>query len=263
MSGLRETIRRRGGLELTSRVVGGLWVVGQRTKTSPYNAAATAALMAAFPTQWPTIRDYGWQHPALVPFINEDPMLVMSLIDGLGVRYLITQGPAYTTSSITPDQTTKVVVRAKVPSIASEASWLYASRISYGSRGYSISTQKTQLYFDFANAYSFVSATMNTDEHTYMIEDGKVYYDNMTTPIKTFTVSSFTCPAPAHIFALYQNGSVGTNGEAWIRDIEEWHHDIHTRLVPFISQTQGAGLLDVINFEFHENKGSGAFSTSS
>ena len=74
MSGLRETIRRRGGLELTSRVVGGLWVVGQRTKTSPYNAAATAALMAAFPTQWPTIRDYGWQHPEIVPYVNANPL---------------------------------------------------------------------------------------------------------------------------------------------------------------------------------------------
>ena len=76
MSGLRETIRRRGGLELTSRVVGGLWVVGQRTVplATPYNAAATAALMAQFPSQWPTIRDYGWQHEEIVPWVNAYPM---------------------------------------------------------------------------------------------------------------------------------------------------------------------------------------------
>ena len=90
MSGLRETIRRRGGLELTSRVVGGLWVVGQRTVPSPYNAAATAALMAAFPTQWPTIRDYGWQHEEIVGYMNayapEDAKIAYSLVEGIGVR---------------------------------------------------------------------------------------------------------------------------------------------------------------------------------
>ena len=85
MSGLRETIRRRGGLELTSRVVGGLWVYGGRYG-SPYNAAATAALKAAFPTQWPTIRDYGWQHPEIVPYVNANPTigLFAATYDGFG-----------------------------------------------------------------------------------------------------------------------------------------------------------------------------------
>ena len=107
MSGLRETIRRRGGLELTSRVVGGLWVVGQRTVPSPYNAAATAALMAAFPTQWPTIRDYGFAHEALVPFINEDPMLVCSLIPSLGKerKIVFASGDSCATSLIVNDKT--------------------------------------------------------------------------------------------------------------------------------------------------------------
>ena len=86
MSGLVNTIRRRGGLELTSRVVCGLWVVGERTQTSPYNAAATAALMAAFPTQWPTIRDYGWQHEEIVPYVNANPTigLFAATYDGFG-----------------------------------------------------------------------------------------------------------------------------------------------------------------------------------
>ena len=73
MSGLRETIRRRGGLELTSRVVGGLWVVGQRTKTSPYNAAATAYILANFENEWFDIKDFGFNNPAYVPLINAHP----------------------------------------------------------------------------------------------------------------------------------------------------------------------------------------------
>ena len=87
MSGLRETIRRRGGLELTSRVVGGLWVVGQRTvpeKPSPYNAAATAALKAAFPDLWNTLMRFGFDNPDKVPFINQYPLVApYLLVDGL------------------------------------------------------------------------------------------------------------------------------------------------------------------------------------
>ena len=62
------------------------WLAGGRMPSwaSPYSAQATAALLAQFPTQWPTIRDYGFAHPALVPFINEDPMMVCSLIPSLG-----------------------------------------------------------------------------------------------------------------------------------------------------------------------------------
>ena len=88
MSGLRETIRRRGGLTLTSRVVGGLWVVGQRTQTSPYNAAATEALKAQFPTQWNEIRQYAYDHPEHVDAINtyapEDAYIMLPLIPQIG-----------------------------------------------------------------------------------------------------------------------------------------------------------------------------------
>ena len=94
MSGLRETIRRRGGLELTSRVVGGLGVVGERTKTSPYNAAATAARKAQFSAeQWATIRDYGWQHEEIVGYMNayavEDAKIAYSLVPLDKWRYAI------------------------------------------------------------------------------------------------------------------------------------------------------------------------------
>ena len=111
MSGLRETIRRRGGLELTSRVAGGLWVVGKRTKTSPYNAAATAALMAAFPGQWPTIRDYGWQHEEIVGYMNayapEDAKIAYSLVPTLGVIRLVVNGTSgqYFDTGIVPSST--------------------------------------------------------------------------------------------------------------------------------------------------------------
>ena len=77
------------GVAGTVQSVAGCELFGAARGTSPYSAAATRALKAQFSAaQWATIRDYGFSHPALVPFINEDPMLVMSLIEGLGVRKL-------------------------------------------------------------------------------------------------------------------------------------------------------------------------------
>ena len=87
--GVAGTVQSVAGCELFGAAREPLWA-------SPYSAAATRALKDAFTAaQWVTIRDYGFAHPALVPFINEDPMLVMSLIDGLGTRWLVGDGTAY------------------------------------------------------------------------------------------------------------------------------------------------------------------------
>lgn len=87
-AGVAGTVQSVAGCELFGAARVPSWA-------SPYSAAATAALKAQFPTQWPTIRDYGLAHPALVPFINEDPMLVMSLIEGLGWRKITSDGYCY------------------------------------------------------------------------------------------------------------------------------------------------------------------------
>ena len=88
----RLTCCRRGGMSVTQAGRGGMeWLAGGRVPSwaSPYSAAATAALKAQFSAeQWATIRDYGFAHPALVPFINEDPMLVCSLMELGKIRWL-------------------------------------------------------------------------------------------------------------------------------------------------------------------------------
>lgn len=72
-------------------------------KDSPYSLAATQALKAAFPQYWTAIRDYGYAHPQLVPFINEDPMLIVSLVEVGKVRKLESDGVAYIDTGISAD----------------------------------------------------------------------------------------------------------------------------------------------------------------
>ena len=67
-------------------------------QASPYSWAATAALKAQFPTQWATIRDYGFAHPEIVGYMNayapEDAKIAYSLVEGIGTRWLVGDGTA-------------------------------------------------------------------------------------------------------------------------------------------------------------------------
>ena len=72
----RLTVCRRGGMSVTQAGKGGMeWLAGNGLRErTPYSAQATAALKAQFPTQWPTIRDYGFAHPEIVPYVNQYPV---------------------------------------------------------------------------------------------------------------------------------------------------------------------------------------------
>lgn len=81
----RLTVCRRGGMSVTQAGRGGMeWLAGGRGPSwaSPYSAQATAALKAQFPTQWPTIRDYGFSHPEIVPIVNKAPLTAPYIIVG-------------------------------------------------------------------------------------------------------------------------------------------------------------------------------------
>ena len=86
----RLTSCRRGGMSVTQAGRGGMEWLGVRDPiwASPYSAQATAALKAQFPTQWPTIRDYGFAHPEDVHWINEYPYFAPYFLEGTLSYYL-------------------------------------------------------------------------------------------------------------------------------------------------------------------------------
>ena len=91
----RLSVCRRGGMSVTQAGRGGMeWLAGGRRPrwSGPYSAQATVALKAQFPTQWPTIRDYGFAHPEIVGYMNayapEDAKIAYSLVEGIGNRFL-------------------------------------------------------------------------------------------------------------------------------------------------------------------------------
>ena len=89
-AGVAGTVQSVAGCELFGAAREPLWA-------SPYSAAATAALKAQFPDKWNDIMDYGFRNPNMVPWINEDPMLVCSVVEGLGVWRMIKGNGHYIT----------------------------------------------------------------------------------------------------------------------------------------------------------------------
>ena len=103
----RLSASRLAGLREARQFRNGQWIEGAGSWGSPYSAAATRALKAAFQTQWATIRDYGWEHPEIVGYMNayavEDAKIAMSLVPGIGDRYLVGDGVAWIATGLTTE----------------------------------------------------------------------------------------------------------------------------------------------------------------
>lgn len=97
----RLTVCRRGGMRVTQAGRGGMEWLGVRgpSWSSPYSAQATAALLAQFPTQWPTIRDYGLAHPEIVPYVNANYLIAPYVcnVEGYEPNY---DYPVYTNTAV-------------------------------------------------------------------------------------------------------------------------------------------------------------------
>lgn len=114
----RLSASRLAGLREARQFRNGQWLEGEGSWFSPYSAAATAALKAAFSAaQWAIIRDYGWEHPEIVGYMNayavEDAKIAYSLVEGIGTRWIQGDGAAYidTLVEVTDDITATLKIR--------------------------------------------------------------------------------------------------------------------------------------------------------
>ena len=278
----RLTVCRRGGMRVTQAGRGGMeWLAGWRRPSwaSPYSAQATAALKAQFPTQWPTIRDYGFAHPALVPFINEDPMMVMSLIEGLGTRWLVGDGASWVLiNGFTIDKDKWLTkFRYKLGNIAGCP--IGSRNMNNSMRGFN--TLYTSGRFDSKGESTGYSASgtigILIDEDYTLVEltNKKVrqyrnsigtytdYAKNETGQTQNYSLSPCLCVFGVHT----RDGSVDTvsqvgNMKVSVAEFRDAATDGNKLLeiIPFKSATR-EGMVDVINATFHPNQGTGHFTT--
>ena len=183
----RLTVCRRGGMSVTQAGRGGMeWLAGGRMPSwaSPYSAQATAALTAQFPTQWPTIRDYGFAHPALVPFINEDPMVICSILPELGkIRSVNGGGTGYFRTGVmnTPCDTTRFVFKYRRNATTDRVS--FGNRKTYSSQSFLFTftwNSPNNCGWNYGNGYTSKSAnSISLAFHEFDLDGttGKVLID--------------------------------------------------------------------------------------
>lgn len=275
----RLTVCRRGGMSVTQAGRGGMeWLAGGRMPlwVSPYSAQATAALYAQFPTQWPTIRDYGFAHPEIVGYMNayapEDAKIAYSLVEGIGTRWLVkTDIGTYIDTGVIGTNNTHLKVKAmllETPPVCTAVfgadisyvsrnftSWLHWSNgndsIGYGGQQISSSIPRTPLNVAFV-------LDANKNHWTNTLADGTVQWD------KTFReVSAYTTPSTMALFTYRRNGTPSTDTRSHkIAYCEIEDGSTHKYFVPYNSRTKGLGMLDLLSGDFYEKQGSGSFSES-
>lgn len=142
-----------GEYRITAAAIGGQWVMGGWLKT-----ATQQAIVAAFGAEEgkaviKATNDYlnaiaatdTARAQQLSAFVNEDPLLVCSLVETSKVRGVYTDGSAYAKTTIVPDSTTKVSTYVKRAATSSYKN-------IFGSQG---SAGKSSYYFLGANNNSW------------------------------------------------------------------------------------------------------------
>ena len=199
----RLTVCRRGGMSVTQAGRGGMeWLAGGRVPSwaSPYSAQATAALKAQFPTQWPTIRDYGWEHPEIVGYMNayapEDAKIAYSLVEGIGYRGMLATNGAYINTGYIPAYNDEVHLKAKGTAYSN---WFMGTRANVGGVN-NLSFAFVMMDATTSRPYLYCAGSMNTNYVTVQSIAATEIIDYKTNGSK-FTLNGREYNLPARVNA--------------------------------------------------------------
>ena len=254
-AGVAGTVQSVAGCELFGAARMPSWA-------SPYSAAATTALKAQFPTQWPTIRDYGVSHPEIVGYMNayapEDAKIAYSLVEGIGTRWLLSSGESYIATTIIPTYD----LCAEVKVIFSGAKWLYGSRKTNVNH-FGCLYGGSALQFDYGTTrhdHSYSPIVMGS-EYILKQEINHCYVNGVE---NTFARQDVTYSYPLYLFALNREGTLVANSNATKITYERFYRD-GTNIALFVPyKKNGAmGMIDLLTGTFYGNaNSSGSFTES-
>ena len=203
---------------------------------------------------------------ALAGFINEDPMLVCSLVETGKVREMYSDDNAYIElnlqiNSITSDST--IGYRLRNASYTGNKTAMYGAKVNYNNNDLSISLgawdNNGQAYIGYGMSYSNSwSYTKDTKPHTIRLANNTAYFDGEIK--KSYSPNNFTTN-PLLLYRVSGGGGdvkgIDTNTAiffASIKDIE-----INIEMYPFIRNGEN-GMLDIISGTFYPNANtSGSF----
>lgn len=263
----RLTVCRRGGMSVTQAGRGGMeWLAGGRMPrwASPYSAAATAALKAQFPTQWPTIRDYGFAHPEIVGYMNayapEDAKIAYSLVPLDKVRLAKTNGTAWFNTGL---------INAK--GFLVDFDIVFDQVSGDGNRTIGTFKSGVRSWVVITNGYCNLGISSDMFDRTYLLDTETLYHFNLSTisgdsyvnvnGTRVLTRTNTYSPGSPEIWVGKVNGlsevQKGQYGVLTFYDVDSPSTEI-AKFVPFV-RNNTMGFLDLLTGNFKTNQGSGDF----
>ena len=272
----RLSASRLAGLREASQFRNGQWLEGVGSWASPYSAAATAALKAAFSAQWAIIRDYGWEHPEIVPYVNayavEDAKIAISLVPGIGTRWIVGDGSAWINTNMKIYSDIGYEIKADCTGTS------YGARLMGASNN---SSYYAQVKWVSGNRYHVQTGGGATEQFFTVGTEADIMVDggSPTSPATVTingTVVSTTLPRvnpmilmnPFYIFAMNNGSTAADKANCKIAKVALWSATMDTSkdnpyawFVPFIRNNVN-GMLDLVNGTFYQNAGTGQFTIS-
>lgn len=241
---------------------------------SPYEEQTNNFFLSEFREFWGEIVNYGISHPFVVPYINEDPMLICSLIELGKTRFLVGDGTSWIDTGIEATSFVDTNIRIDIYGITydSGGSGVYAFCLdgiggSMGTSSYvGINGGKLTYgtFYGGANedVISDIQADFGSYHHLY------VDYMNKIAGCDSNSLSfAFETPPAVNanypIFGWLRYGIVIGHAAKKKRVTYSINSNIIGDFVPFVSQIRN-GMLDIHDLEnpvFHPNIGSGVFTT--
>lgn len=228
--------------------------------TSPYSAAATQALMNAFPAQWQTICDYGFAHRAIVPYMDayapEDPKIAYSLVEGIGVRLCVGDNTNYADTGVYGTNNTHAIFKGMITKAPTVWAVPFGADVTYNVRNFSawLSYQSNKDCFCYGNQLktglgpipinTIFTLDANKENWSVVSADGTLLYDY------TFNVpANYITPHTLPVFTSYRENSPSIMqgiSEIACASMEIIDGNTHVLFIPFQRNGQ-MELLDILS----------------
>lgn len=264
----RHTILAGGvaGYDLAAAQRSGVEVMSAFGLTSATRSAIVSAYGSGV---WAKVRDYAKTHPALVPYINEDPDLCCSVVETGWERWLVGDGKAQLVVDYYANNESYVIAEYQVDAFADDLGQscsIFGSSEAWGKKGYEVLfpvntiTRHNIAWGDTTPQFNITTPLnktlridWNKQSFLYMNLD-----DNVDLIKTTLSSQTFTSPNKFGIFRSYR-GSFSEKSTARLRMKFVMSPNIFN-LVPMQSKFKGAGALDLVSLKFYPNANtSGSF----
>ena len=227
--------------------------------------AAKAVILAEYGSVvWSDVRDYAKAHPAIVPFINQDPHLAASISTNSNKeRWLVGDGKAYILTNIYPKTNTWFDISLKTTDNDNNTCGI----LSGSTRG---NDAGLELYFwdkkwtIISNGSHNTGVTANTNTKYRVVRgitDYEIYEEGVSVKSGTIAQPTYESNSPICLYCLNRGNTKSYNGKPWIEQaIIGQDTEQVANLVPHLTADGQCGMLDLVTYTFHPNANTkGAF----